>query len=52
MGMAHVRYFVGEELMADALIVLPLDRAASAVAAQLHADLVHSNQDLSGPKLT
>jgi tRNA(fMet)-specific endonuclease VapC len=52
MGMAHIRYFVGEELMADTLIVLLLDHAASAVATQLHADLVHTNQGLSGPKLT
>jgi predicted nucleic acid-binding protein len=45
-GMARARYSIGEEVMAEALIVLPLDRVAAALAARLHADLVHANQDI------
>lgn len=45
-GMARARHSIGEEIMAEALIVLPLDRAAAALAARLHASLVQANQDI------
>ena len=45
-GMARARHSIGEEIMTELLIVLPPDRVAAALAARLHADLVHANQDI------
>ena len=45
-GMARARRSIGEEVLTEALTVLPLDRVAAARAARLHAQLVHANQDI------
>jgi tRNA(fMet)-specific endonuclease VapC len=45
-GMARARRSIGEEVLTEALAVLPLDRAAAARAARLHAYLIHANQEI------
>lgn len=45
-GMARARRSIGEESLTDALPVLPLDRTSASIAAHLHAELIHRNQDI------
>ena len=45
-GMARARQSIGEEILIEALMALTLDRKAAAFAAQLHAQLIRSNQDI------
>lgn len=45
-GMARARRSIGEEVLTESLVVLPLNRAAAAQAAYLHAHLIQGNQDI------
>jgi predicted nucleic acid-binding protein len=45
-GMARSRRSIGEEALTDALPTLPMDKQAAGVAAHLHAELIHRNQDI------
>lgn len=45
-GMARARHSIGEETLTGAFQTLPLDKKAASIAAHLHAELIHHNQDI------